>query len=131
MGWFHNVFFWFFVAGMSPKGEQRKNGKRGKTCPNRCADEKSFKMVKLGSNTAYVPIIMYENPRFFQQIFTEVFRNTPYHELTLRNGSDSSFFQRDETKMYDDMVFEILSLYLVNKIYIVFCLGMEQLTKRN
>ena len=33
-------------------------------CPNWCTDGKTFKTVKFGPNTQYVPVRMYGSPRY-------------------------------------------------------------------
>ena len=51
-----------------------------RTCPNRCTDGKSFKTVKFGPNTTYVPVMMYGSPRYpLQQIPRDIVQNTPYN----------------------------------------------------
>ena len=59
---------------MNFQGEKKNGtvyGTKGacRTCPNRCTDGKTFKTVKFGPQTKYVPVIMYGSPAFpLQQI---------------------------------------------------------------
>mgnify|MGYP000849033290 CR=1 FL=1 len=54
---------------MNFQGEKKNGtvyGTKGacRTCPNRCTDGKTFKTVKFGPDTKYVPVRMYGSPRF-------------------------------------------------------------------
>ena len=50
-----------------------------RTCPNRCTDGKTFKTVKFGPETKYVPVRMYGSPRYPLQKIPEVVQPKHYH----------------------------------------------------
>jgi transposase len=50
-----------------------------RTCPNRCTDGKTFKTVKFGPQTKYVPVKMYGSPRYALQTIPEVTQPDHYH----------------------------------------------------
>ena len=49
------------------------------TCPNRCTDGKTFKTVKFGPRTKYVPVIMYGCSQYPLQKIPDVFQPTHNH----------------------------------------------------
>ena len=64
---------------------EKKNGKvygskeACRTCPNRCTDGKTFKTVKFGPQTKYVPVRMYGSSRFPLQAIPDVAQPDHYH----------------------------------------------------
>ncbi len=64
---------------------EKKNGKvygtkdACRTCPNRCTDGKTFKTVKFGPETKYVPVKMYGSPRYPLQAIPKVTQPDHYH----------------------------------------------------
>jgi transposase len=64
---------------------EKKNGKvygskeACRTCPNRCTDGKTFKTVKFGPQTKYVPVRMYGSSRFPLQAIPDVAQLDHYH----------------------------------------------------
>lgn len=50
-----------------------------RTCPNRCTDGKTFKTVKFGPQTQYVPVIMYGSARFPLQQIPDVHQPNRYN----------------------------------------------------
>lgn len=50
-----------------------------RTCPNRCTDGKTFKTVKFGPQTKYVPVRMYGSARHPLQAIPEVWQPEHYH----------------------------------------------------
>jgi transposase len=50
-----------------------------RTCPNRCTDGKTFKTVKFGPQTIYVPVRMYGSPRYPLQEIPDVEQPNHYH----------------------------------------------------
>ncbi len=56
-----------------------RHGDGAVTCPNRCTDGRTFKAVKLGPQTKYVPVRMYGDPRYALQIIRDVIQPDHYH----------------------------------------------------
>ena len=50
-----------------------------RTCPNRCTDGKTFKTVKFGPETKYVPVKMYGSPRYPLQPIPDVIQPDHNH----------------------------------------------------
>ncbi|MCL2877049.1 MAG: transposase [Betaproteobacteria bacterium] len=50
-----------------------------RTCPNRCTDGRTFKTVKFGPHTSYVPVKMYGSPRYPLQQIPDVNQPDHYH----------------------------------------------------
>ena len=53
-----------------------------RTCPNRCTDGKTFKTVKFGPQTKYVPVKMYGSPRYALQTIPDVTQPDHYHAFS-------------------------------------------------
>ena len=54
-----------------------------RTCPNRCTDGRTFKTVKFGPDTKYVPVRMYGSPRYKLQEIPDV--SQPEHNHVFGN----------------------------------------------
>lgn len=52
-----------------------------RTCPNRCTDGKKEKHVNIGSNSTYVPVIMYGDSRYPLQQIPDIAQDTPYNHF--------------------------------------------------
>lgn len=89
------------------KQAEKKNGwvygskEACRTCPNRCTDGKSFKTVKFGPHTAYVPVMMYGNAHYPLQQLPNLQQNTSYHAFGRRPRKEARvmlFIKRDKQK---------------------------------
>lgn len=50
-----------------------------RTCPNRCTDGKTFRTVKFGPYTSYVPVRMYGSPKYPLQEIPNIHQPKHYH----------------------------------------------------
>ena len=55
-------------------------------CPNRCTSGKNHKEVSFGSNTKYVPVKMYGNPKYeLLKVPKDISQNTPYNSFSRKD----------------------------------------------
>ena len=75
-------------------------------CPNRCTDGKTFKTVKFGPNTRYVPVRMYGSPRHPLQQIPDVNQPDHYHAYGRVRHAPARvmlFIRRDKDKQRERM----------------------------
>ena len=75
-------------------------------CPNRCTDGKTFKTVKFGPHTQYVPVRMYGSPRYPLQQIPDVEQPEHYHAYGRVQRAPARvmlFIRRDKEKQKERM----------------------------
>ena len=90
-----------FFQGKKKHGCDYGSKEACRTCPNRCTDGKQFKVVRFGSNTHYVPVIMYGNAKYPLQKIPEIEQNTPYNafgRVKRKPKRVMVFIRRDKAK---------------------------------
>lgn len=77
-----------------------------RTCPNRCTDGKTFKTVKFGPETTYVPVRMYGSPRYPLKQIPDVEQPDRYHAYGRVQHAPARvmvFIHRDKEKQRERM----------------------------
>ncbi len=73
-----------------------------RTCLNRCTDGKTFKTVKFGPHTSYVPVRMYGSPRYRLQQIPDIEQPDHYHAFGRVNRAPARvmiFIRRNKAKL--------------------------------
>ena len=92
--------------GNKKNGTVYGNKEACRCCPNRCTDGKTFKTVKFGPNTQYVPVRMYGSLRHSLQQIPDVNQSDHYHAYgRVRHASARVmlFIRRDKDKQRERM----------------------------